>query len=129
MVGGSHRGEDLVPLVGDSFNVIAVAVSSDGGLLASASWDETINVWDPRTGEHLRTLEGHYSCPVTSVAFSPDGGLLASASWDSTMKLRDPHTGEHLRTLERHSHEVTSVAFSPDGGLLASADWENNIKV
>src|SRR5258708_28509644 len=105
-----------------------VVSSPDGGLLASASRDNTIKLWDPHTGEHLRTLEGH-SFYVTSVAFSPDGGLLASASWDKTIKLWDPHTGEHLRTLMGHSSEVISVAFSPDGGLLASASLDNTIKL
>src|SRR5260370_16455102 len=96
--------------------------------MASASWDKTIKLWDPHTGEHLRTLEGH-SPVLTSVAFSPDGGLLASASGDNTIKLWDPHTGEHLRTVEGHSSFVTSVAFSPDGGLLASASRDKTIKL
>src|SRR5260221_6534 len=108
--------------------VTAMVPSPDGGLLASASRDKTIKLWDPHTGEHLMTVEEH-SDEVTAVAFSPDGGLLASASWDETIKLWDPHTGDYLRTLEGHSSRVTSVAFSPDGGLLASASWDNTIKL
>src|SRR5258708_14386907 len=103
-----------------------VAFSPDGRFLASASWDKTIKLWDPHTGEHLRTLEGH-SSEVTFVTFSPDGGPLASASWDKTIKLWDPFTGEHLRTLEGHSSEVTSMAFSTDVGPLTSASADNTI--
>src|SRR5258708_5346377 len=103
-----------------------VAFSPDGRFLASASWDKTIKLWDPHTGEHLRTLEGH-SSEVTFVTFSPDGGPLASASWDKTIKLWDPFTGEHLRTLEGHSSEVTSMAFSTDGGALTSVSDDNTI--
>jgi len=73
--------------------VASVAFSPDGGLLASASWDKTIKLWDPHTGEHLRTLEGHSSY-VTSVAFSPDGGPLTSVSGDNTLTPRDFHTTE-----------------------------------
>ena len=113
-------------LEGHSDKVTSVAFSSDGGLLASASWDNTIKLWDPHTGEHLRTLEGH-SSEVTSVAFSPDGGFLASASDDDTIKLWDPHTGEHLRTLEGHSDEVTSVAFSSYGGPLTSVSGDSTL--
>jgi len=46
-------------------------------VLASASWDGTVRVWDPFTGKELQTYEGHQS-NVTSVAFSPDAGMLAS---------------------------------------------------
>src|SRR6266436_3358942 len=109
----------LMTLRGHSDSVTALVSAPNGGLLASASEDNTIKLWDPHTGEHLRTLEGHSSY-VTSVAFSPDGGLLASASRDNTIKLWDPHTGEHLRTLEGHSSGVTSVAISSGRGPLTS---------
>src|SRR5258707_6260078 len=91
----SNWSSCVMTLIGQ---VRAVASSPDGGLLASASFTKTIKLWDPYTGEHLRTLQGH-SHWLRSVAFSPDGGLLASASDDKTIMLWDPHTGEHLRTL------------------------------
>src|SRR5260221_7836591 len=77
----SNWSSCLMTLRGHSDSVKSVAFSPDGGLLASASSDDTIKLWDPQTGEHLRTLEGH-SHSVLSVAFSPDGGLLTSASQD-----------------------------------------------
>src|SRR5258708_30736667 len=122
----SNWSSCLMTLREHSDDVNTVVPSPDGGLLASASKDKTIKLWDPHTGEHLMTLEGH-SSSVMSVAFSPDGGLLASASGDKTIKLWDPHTGEHLRTLEAHSSEVVSVVFSPDGGPLTSVSDNNTI--
>src|SRR5258706_3323683 len=88
------------------FSYTTLLLSPDGGLLASASRDKIIKLWDPHTGEHLRTLEGHSSF-VTSVAFSPDGGLLASASEDKTIKLWDPHTNYNLRPLSDDSSFLT----------------------
>ena len=101
-------------------SVLGVAFSPDGRLLATAGGDETARLWDPATGEHLRTLTGH-DRPVWGVAFSPDGRLLATASGDKTARLWDPATGEHLRTLTGHDRSVLGVAFSPDGRLLATA--------
>jgi WD40 repeat protein len=70
------------------------ASSPGGKLLASASYDRTVRLWDPATGAVRHTLEGH-SDSVNAVAFSPDGKLLASASYDRTVRLWDPATGNY----------------------------------
>ncbi|KAI9773342.1 MAG: hypothetical protein M1840_007557 [Geoglossum simile] len=97
-------------------------------LVASASNDKTVRLWDSATGAARRTLEGH-SGGVMDVAFSPDGKLVASASNDKTVRLWDSATGAARRTLEGHSGGVIGVAFSPDGKLVASASDDSTVRL
>ncbi|KAF7908239.1 uncharacterized protein EAF01_003994 [Botrytis porri] len=118
----------LQTLEGHSGSVNSVAFSADSKLLASASRDHTIKIWDTATGTLQQTLEGH-SNSVNSVAFSANSKLLASASCDRTIKIWDTATGTLQQTLEGHRGSVNSVAFSTNSKLLASASGDHTIKI
>lgn len=105
-----------------------IAWSPDGSLLASASYDKTVRLWDAERGKLLRTLEGHTDC-VNCIDWSPDGSLLASASDDMTILLWDVYTGALLRTLKGHSNDVNCLAWSPDGLKLASTSLDDTVRL
>ena len=109
-------------------SVFAVAISPDGQILASASADKTIKLWQINTGQELGTLRGHTDA-VISLAISPDGQVLASGSADKTIKLWQIGTGRELQTLEGHSDRVYSVAISSTGEILASGSEDKTIKI
>ncbi|BAY50102.1 WD-40 repeat-containing protein (plasmid) [Scytonema sp. HK-05] len=124
---------------GHTATVMAVDVSPDSSLIASASMDKTIKLWR-RDGTPVATLKGH-TAAVKAVAFSPVrvaypqgfGQILASASEDGTIKLwqRDAKNASWRisRTFKGHTASVWGLAFSPDGQTIASASWDTTVKV
>jgi hypothetical protein len=85
-------------------------------VIASASRDKTVKLWDTISGEIRQTFKGH-SDWVYTVAFSPDGLVLASASLDGTIKLWDVGSGEERQTLPVDLN-IEELSFSDNGSHL-----------
>src|SRR6266436_2881013 len=81
--------------------ILQLAWSPGGEVLASGSYEHTVRLWDPQTGKHLRTLDGHAG-DIESLAWSPDGRILASGSYDRTIRLWNPRTGHTVQILRGH---------------------------
>src|SRR5262249_8137931 len=106
-------------LRGHTGAVTAIQFSPADRLIASAAADETIRIWDPKTGKETQCLKGHKG-RVTSIAFSPDGKSLVSAGSDSEVRLWDIATGQSMHTFCGHQGAVHCLAFHPNGRLIAS---------
>jgi WD40 repeat protein len=106
--------------------VSGCAVAPDGSYIVSASWDETLLMWDPATGSTMRTLEGH-TYLVSGCAVAPDGSYIVSASSDRTLRMWDPATGSTIRTLEGHTKAVSGCEVAPDGSYIVSGSGDKTL--
>lgn len=118
-------------LTGHRALITSVALHPVFTIVASASDDAQIKLWDTESGDFERTLKGHTNS-VQCVAFDPTGQFLASASADLSAKLWDfSPSGDYrcLRTLNGHDHSVTGVTFVGGSSTLATASRDAVIKI
>ncbi|TPX53936.1 hypothetical protein PhCBS80983_g06101 [Powellomyces hirtus] len=116
-------------LTGHRSPITRVAFHPVFSIIASASEDATIKVWDYESGTFERTLKGHTKA-VQDLAWDPKGVLLASCSADLSVKLWDTQADyQCIKTLHGHDHSVSSVQFGPEGDFIVSASRDKTIKV
>jgi WD40 repeat protein len=123
-----------LPLEGHSEAITGVVFSPDSRVLATASFDRTVRVWNPANGAEVVCLRGHEHA-VSCVAFSPDCRFVASGAADRTVRIWDWNAGKESARIAiddpggwcSHSsgagemedlYAVRAVAFAPDGRLV-----------
>ncbi len=112
---------------GDS-DIVRLASSPDGELLAAACHDDTIRLWDLASGREVARLAGHGG-RILCLAFSADGKRLASGSHDETVRVWDLAGRGAVRLLKGHGGRVNAVCFSPDGRRLVSFGADRAVKI
>jgi WD40 repeat protein len=116
--------------------VTALAYSPDGKYLATGSFDNSIYLWNPQTGDLVKKLSG-LNKRVSSVVFSPDSKTLAGSSWmlhdtsgqpasgkgprryEGEVKIWNVESGQVQKTLTWQSAPMWDLDFQPQGQLLA----------
>jgi WD40 repeat protein len=110
--------------------VTALAFSADDRLLATATLDGIVRIWNLAGNEipSILRLTDRNRYEVMNLAFSPDGRYLATGSPDRTARVWSLRTGREIVRFA-HGQWVGTVVFSPDGARLATGSWDRTARV
>jgi len=115
--GGRKRPD----LGGHTHQILCMAVTSDGTMLATGSMDKTIKVWDINERKLLETFSGHRDI-VTGVAFRVGTHQLFSASNDRTVKIWNCDEMAFVETLFGHQSYITGIDSLTRERCITSSD-------
>ena len=96
-------------------------------MLATASFDATVKLWDVERAAAVHTLRGH-SDPVYTIAFDPAGDFLLSGSFDKLLHVWSVKDGSLVRTY-KSSGGIFEACWSSDGRKLAACHADNTVSV
>ena len=116
-----EKGEIVNRFKNHASPITDLSWSPDGTMLAVTSmWDDRARIWNPFTGEELKTVGEGFSRPLTD--WSSGQVLAIAGEWGGNISFWDPETGKRLNEWEPHNN-VIDLQFAPDGKLFSSAGW------
>lgn len=113
---------------GHAVSISQIVVTPDSQRFVTASFDNTLRVWDVNTCRTLWVLDGHTSW-VTDVALTMDGRKCVSAAEDYTLRIWELDTGICTGILKGHTDHVIAVAMCTDGHTCASASKDGTVRL
>jgi WD40 repeat protein/predicted Ser/Thr protein kinase len=120
------RGQRI--LRGHAQNVFSVAFSPDGGRLVSGSSDQTVRLWDPASGDLLKTIEVRLP-RVAQVAFGVETNLLWLRGADRGFDGLDLGTAAVRHSIQVGPVSIRGMAPLPDGRRVAIATVNDGVRV
>ncbi len=106
-------------LSGHQNAIASLDFAENGKMICSGSWDKTIRIWNPITGETSRIIETGKSIVFTT-AISKDGKSVACGNWSQNINVYNDVTGDLSSTFKAHSFKTNDLTYSPDGKSLLS---------
>lgn len=119
-------GQIVRQFSGHTDKIFSAIYSHDGKLIATASGDKSIRIWNAFDGKLIRHFSGH-TAAVRMVRFSADDTKIVSASDDQTARIWSAPSGSLIAFVVGHKKEVTAADFSPDGSKIITSSYDGSV--
>jgi len=120
-IGGSSPVA-LMDLEGNTDYTCSIDASDTSSVALSGAMDESVRLWDLRTGKCMRVLEGHADW-VCSVSMDSACKTAVSGSGDKTVKLWDLGSGRCMETYN-HGQGVYDVMMHESGSSFLASGFK-----
>jgi len=108
--------------------IFAALFSPLAPLIASGSFDSSVQVWSAFNGERVQEYRGHQG-PIYALSWSPDGTRLVSAGQDTRAVVWSVENGEELLTYTEHKQPIKTATWSPDSCYIATGGDDRTVQV
>ena len=115
-------------VVGHQDSVMCLLRLHGMDIIASASMDSFIYLWDMTTGHRRRVLAGHRK-GVTCLAYIPDQRFLVSAGYEFDVLIWNPYVQQLVSRISGHMHSICGVKIIAGTPQLITADTGSVVKV
>jgi WD40 repeat protein len=126
---GRVREEARAELQGPIVGVTALAFSSNGASLATASHDGTVYVWEAATGKRRAGPFYPRQGDIKALAFTADDKALITGGTDQTVRVSDAATGQKQLLFKGHERAITCLALADQGKTLVTGSQDNTVRV
>ncbi|MBX0331277.1 AAA-like domain-containing protein [Oscillochloris sp. ZM17-4] len=114
----SDTGSITRKFVGHEADIDAIAFNNDGTLIATASEDETVRLWNVSTGAEEKRLD--LSSVVTAIAFSANDELMLTGGSDGMIRIWEISTWREIRRFTGHNDSIRVAMFTGDSRYVIS---------
>jgi WD40 repeat protein len=124
-------GETIRFLIGHTSPVFHGEISEDGNIAISGSSDQSIRIWNIRTGEclHIVDIDKVSLGEVSSCAINADGRIFLAGFTTGILKLWSTQDGSCLKTLKWHENKINCCLISRNGDLFLSSSEDTSLLI
>jgi COMPASS component SWD3 len=124
---GGVMGDRSATAPGHSNRVFSVKFTHDENIILSGGWDNTVHIWDIRSGASVRCLYGPHIC---GDALDLKNNEILTGSWRSTnqLELWDFGSGERIGEIPWHTGMSEAKAEDQEPCMLYAAQFSKDTR-